>query len=105
MHSGMEICKPVKVFFLYDQLSHRIEYDMMGKAGYQYVKEEISFEKMLNFEPQDLHYVYDSSYYEIYLKRGNIKRYLHVLSDNVTLYTPFAWLFCLFHRIIEDAPS
>lgn len=105
MHAGMEICNPVKVVFLYDQLSQRIDYDMMGKAGFQYMKEEISFEKMMNCEPQNLRYVYDSSYYVIYIKRGNTKRYLHVLNDNVPLYTPFAWLFWLFHRIREVAPS
>lgn len=105
MHSGMEICKPVKVVFLYDQLSHRIDYSMIGKAGCQYVKEEISCEKMMNCEPKNLAYVYDSSFYDIYIKRGNMKRLLHVLSDNVPLYTPFSWLFRLFHSIIEEEPN
>ena len=105
MHAAMEICKPVKVVFLYDQLSHRIDYDIMGMAGYQYMKEEVSFEKMMNCDPQKLRYVYDSSYYVIYLKCDNTKRYLQVLSDNVPLYTPFAWQFSLFHRIIEEAQS
>lgn len=102
MHSGMEICKPVKVVFLYDQLSHRIDYGMIEKTGYQYVKEEISFEKMMNCEPKNLADVYDSSYYVLYIKSGTAKRYLHVLSDNVPLYTPFSWLFRLFHSILEE---
>ena len=102
MHSGMEICKPVKVVFLYDQLSHRIEYDMIGKAGYQYMEEEISFEKMMSCEPKNLANMYDSSYYVIYIKSGTTKRYLHVLSDSVSLYTPFSWLIRLFHSILEQ---
>lgn len=63
MHSGMEICKPVKVVFLYDRFAHRIDYDKMGKAGCQFVNEEISFEKMMYCEPRNLSNVYDSSYY------------------------------------------
>ena len=102
MHSGMEICKPVKIAFLYDQLSQRIDYDMIGKTGYLYVNEEISFEKMMNCKPKNLANVYDSSYYVIYIKSGTTKRYLHVLSDNVSLYTPLAWIFRLFHSIIEQ---
>ena len=56
---------------------------------------------MMNCEPKNLADVYDSSYYVLYIKSGTAKRYLHVLSDNVPLYTPFSWLFRLFHSIVE----
>lgn len=102
MHFGMEICKPVKVVFLYDRFAHRIDYDKIGKTDYQFVNEEISFEKMMNCEPMNCSNVYDSSYYKIFIKCGPNKRYLHILCDDIPLYTPFSWLFRLFHSIIED---
>lgn len=117
LHYGWEMFEPKRMVFLYDKLSHKINYSRLlvdvhnenyhrpifhiscENIGYTYSYTDISFEKMLNCNPQKLIQVYDSAYYRIYIKNREQRRYLGIAVDNVSLYGPYAWLIRLFNDI------
>lgn len=121
-HYGWELYRPKKMVFLYDQLSHRVEYSRFifdvtweesrphfhlsnEKMGFTILEERISFDDMLNYNPPNLTPIYDTSGYEIYIKSGSKKRLFGVESEYVPLYTPYAWLFKLFEKLSKDIPK
>ena len=121
-HYGWELYRPKKIVFLYDQLSHRIDYCRFifdvtweesrpnlhvssEKIGYMILDDTISFDDMLNYNPPNLTPIYDTSRYEIYIKSGSRKRLFGVKSEYVPLYTPYAWLFKLFDKLSKDIPK
>lgn len=111
------ITKPKRIVFLLDQLSHRIDYDCItinsnddleiksDKRGHLYLIENISFDKMINCYPRYLIRSYDASFYCIFMKRKQRKRYLGVDAIyHKSSYYPFKWLFDLFDEIAKSIP-
>ena len=115
-HYGWEIYRPIHLVFLYDILSHNIEYgnvwskikdensiiSCFEKLVNNYLDSEISVDNMLSCYPNDLICVYDCSYYEIYLKCGNRKRLLGIDTENQSKYIPFEWLIKLFNQVKKN---
>lgn len=111
-HYGREIYRPIHMVFLFDILSHNVEFgnvwakikddesivSCFEKLGSIYLDSEISVDDMLSCYPDDLICVYDCSYYEIYFKCGNRKRLLGIDTENQSKYTPFEWLIYLFDQ-------
>lgn len=115
-HYGWEIYRPIHMVFLYDILSHNIEYgnvwakvkyddcddpivSCFEKLGKNYLDSEISVDDMLSCYPNDIICVYDCSYYEIYFKCGNRKRLLGIDTDNQSKYNAFEWLIQFFNQV------
>ena len=118
-HFGWEIYRPVKIVFLYDMNSHTIEYSRLiydrndddilhpsvsfAKMGSKII-DPISVNEMFTFKPKDLEEVWDSGEYQIFIKSGNRKRFEYIISDNISKYIPFAWLFNLLKKVAKDIP-
>ena len=121
-HFGWELYRPKKIVFLYDRMSHKIEYSRCiyncdlenirnikfdvsySWLGEKVMSETIFIDDMINFESQNNSYICDCSYYQIYIKSGQFKRNLYILGPKLMKYEPFFWLLELFNEVSKEIP-
>ena len=66
------------------------------------VYDNVYFDDMFSCNPKDLIQVYDSGYYEIFIKAGNQRRFLFIKAPNASKYEPYKWLFNLVDKVVDD---
>lgn len=118
-HSGWELYRPVKIVFLYDMISHKIDYSRLiyerkyddichPIISFEYMGskfiEKPPIDRMFTFKPKDLEDVWDSGETQIFIKNGAKKRFEWIIGDNESKFKPFAWLFDLFDEVSKVIP-
>jgi hypothetical protein len=118
-HSGWELYRPVKIVFLYDMISHKMDYSRLiyerkfddichPIISFEYMGsrfiEKPPIDRMFTFKPKNLKNVWDSGETLIYIKNGIKKRFEWIISENESKYEPFAWLFDLFEEVSKVIP-
>ena len=121
-HYGWELYRPKKIVFLYDRMSHKIEYSRCiyncnyedirnlkfdisyTKMGEKILSYEVSIDDMICYTPRIDSYICDCSSYQVYIKSGQLKRVINIQGPDALKYEPFIWLFELFDEVSKGIP-
>ena len=121
-HYGWELYRPKKIVFLYDRVSHKIEYSRCiyncnyedirnlkidvsyKKMGEKVLSNDVFIDDMIYYKPRINSYICDCSSYRVYIKSGQLKRVINIQGPDTLKYEPFIWLFELFNEVSKEIP-
>ena len=66
--------------------------------------EAINIDDMIHFENRNDSHIFDRSYYQIYIKCGDLKKNIYIHGAEEEYYKPFIWLLELFNDVSRQIP-